>query len=311
MELEYNPEVGRELGWDLARFGWNPREDAPEDVKEGYKAGAAHFVRAQRKPDRFERKWLQLRQNALRRGKVVQPEITPEYFKSIDHPVCPVTLVEMTHGLNADTDWSVDRVNNDGAYAEGNLVIMSTLANRAKAGKSFAEVYRIASETPDDETFEGMGTRQWRRLASIMVGACATSSDKIAKVFPLFTRIPAKSMATDFHLLQWLLYRTTHNAFIRSRFVNRLNKLQPDKSKAVMLEAAAERLPLLVKGATDRFDASLDSGYMALLAKWHLAIPDAKQDKYMQMLMRISNSETVDADMVDKWLLETKGYFLE
>src|ERR1700756_4349939 len=115
MELEYNAEVGRELGWDLARYGWSPRGDANEDVKEGHRAGQAHFARAQRNPDRFERKWLQLRQNALRRGKVVQSEVTPDFIKFIDHPICPVTLARMTHGLMEGTDWSVDRVNNDGA----------------------------------------------------------------------------------------------------------------------------------------------------------------------------------------------------
>ncbi|MFL9906830.1 hypothetical protein [Paraburkholderia sp. RL17-337-BIB-A] len=124
MERSYTAEMGHKLGWDLAHFGWDPREDAEEDVIEGHKADKAHFASRWKTPTRLERKWLQLRQNAIRRGRVVDESVTPEFIASIDHPTCPVTLVEMTHGTRQDTDWSVDRVNNEGAYADGNLVIM-------------------------------------------------------------------------------------------------------------------------------------------------------------------------------------------
>lgn len=309
MEQEYNAEVGRELGWDLARFGWGPRDDANEDIRDGHKAGVAHFGKVHRQPDRFERKWLQLRQNALRRGRVVQPEVTPDFIRAIDHPICPVTGDKMTHGLMTDTDWSVDRVNNNGAYAEGNLVVMCTRANRAKADKTFEEVSHIASTVTDDAEFEGLTTRQWSRLASIMVGVCASRCDKLAMKFPLLTRVPAGSVACDFQLLQWLLYRTTHKASIRSQFVKRFNKLQPDRSTALLLGVAAERLASLVKNLDDMFEASLDSRFNTLLAKWHLAIPDSRQEEYLNLLARIDKAEVVGADMVRKWSLETKGYF--
>jgi hypothetical protein len=311
MELEYNPEVGRELGWDLARFGWNPRDDANHDVKEGHKAGLAHFVRAQRNPDRFERKWLQLRQNALRRGRVVQPEVTPDFIKFIDHPDCPVTTVHMTHGLMEETDWSIDRVNNDGAYAEGNLIVISTRANKAKAGKSFEEVFRIASEISEQETIEGLNRREWGRLASIMVGACASPDDEAAMEFPLLTRVPRGSVACDFQLLQWLLYRATHKAAIRAQLVKRLNRFQPEKSKALLLDVAADRLSSLVKTVDYMFDASLDTRFMSLLVKWHLAIPDSKRHGYVRLLGRIDNAEVLGNDMLAKWSLETKGYFAD
>ena len=123
--MEYSNEIGRALGWDLAMYGWSPRPDAADDILEGHTAGSAHFAGRTRQPNRFERKWLQLRQNALRRGRVVDEAITAEYVESIDYPVCPVTLCDMTHGTGMDTDWSVDRVNNNGAYADGNLVAPS------------------------------------------------------------------------------------------------------------------------------------------------------------------------------------------
>lgn len=311
MHLEYDVEIGRELGWDLARYGWSHREDANADVIEGHKAGMAHFIRPQRVPDRYERKWLQLRQNALRRSRVVQSEITPAFIKLIDHPTCPVTLVTMTHGLMLDTDWSVDRVNNDGAYADGNLVVISTIANKAKANRSFEEVRRIATESDDKEIVDGLTMPQWARLASIMVGACASESDAIAMNFPLLTRIPQGSVAPAFQVLQSLLYRVTHKASIRSEFVNRFNRLQPDKNKRLMLQVAADRLSLLVKTVGYPFDASSDSSFIALLARWHLAVPAVKYDNYIRMLTRIDRGEELGSEMVKKWALATNGYFAD
>ncbi|SKC69718.1 hypothetical protein SAMN05446934_1990 [Paraburkholderia hospita] len=35
--------------------------------------------------------------------------------------------------------------------------------------------------------------------------------------FPLLTRVPRGSVACDFQLLQWLLYRATHKVSIRAQ----------------------------------------------------------------------------------------------
>jgi len=56
MAQEYNADIGRALGWDLAYYGWDPREDAPDDVIEGHTAGNAHFGSKRKHPTRFERK---------------------------------------------------------------------------------------------------------------------------------------------------------------------------------------------------------------------------------------------------------------
>jgi hypothetical protein len=251
-----------------------------------------------------------MRQGALRRGRVVQPEVTPDFIKFIDHPVCPVTLVPMTHGLREGTDWSIDRVNNDGAYAEGNLVVMSTLANKAKANKDFLTVAELAIESDDQQVVDGLSGRQWARLTSIMVGACASPTDELAMSYPLMTRILAGSVATDFQVLQSLVYRVTHKASIRSQFVKRFNRLQPDKSKSKLLEVAADRLSSLVKSVDYMFDASLDSTFASLLLKWHLAIPDSKRQDYVRLLSRIDNAEELATEMLSKWSLPTKGYFV-
>jgi hypothetical protein len=169
MGQEYTAEIGRALGWDLAYYGWDPRDDAPVDVIEGHTAGKAHFDGKRKHPTRFERKWLQLRQNALRRERVVHEAVTPKYIEFIDYPTCPVTLVELTHGTGEDTDWSVDRVNNDAAYADGNLIVMSTRANKAKGNKSFLELSGLVA---DGESLPGLSDRETLRLRCLMEGPC-------------------------------------------------------------------------------------------------------------------------------------------
>ena len=79
MGHDYTAEIGHKLGWDLAHYGWEPKEGAEVDVIEGHKAGKAHFGSRRKTPDRFERKWLQLRQSAIRRGRVVDERVTPEF----------------------------------------------------------------------------------------------------------------------------------------------------------------------------------------------------------------------------------------
>jgi hypothetical protein len=129
----YTPHIGFELGWDIAALGRTIDLIACNaDVRDGYKAGKLHFPRPMRHPDRFETKWLQLRLGALSRHRIVQPEITPQYLRYIDTDVCPVSLVRLTHSTRTDTDWSVDRINNSGAYADANLMVISTRVNRVK-----------------------------------------------------------------------------------------------------------------------------------------------------------------------------------
>jgi hypothetical protein len=132
MGHEYTAEIGHKLGRDRAHYGWESKEDAEVDAIEGHKAGKAHFGSRRKTPDRFERKRLQLRQSAIRRGRVVDESVAPEFIASIDHPICPVTLVEMTHGACADTDWSMGRMNNDGAYGDGNIIVRRVARTRRK-----------------------------------------------------------------------------------------------------------------------------------------------------------------------------------
>jgi hypothetical protein len=168
---EYHPELGFDLGWDFAHYGrFLDPEKVNGDVLAGYHAGKAHFPIAQHRPTRYQAKWLQLRLSAMRRRRIVHADVTPEYLQRIDYDVCAVTLQPLTHSTRAGTDWSVDRINNDGAYAPGNLMVISTRANRAKGARNYIEVAKLAHSNPRPAA-GGLSCAEWARLACVMLGS--------------------------------------------------------------------------------------------------------------------------------------------
>jgi hypothetical protein len=133
----------RVLGDDFARYGLGFPPHSPNALEEGHRAGRARHGKPLT-PDRFVRKWLQLRYQALTRSRAVSDHVTVDFLRRLDVSVCPVTLSTLTHGELKPTDWSVDRLNNNGAYAVSNLAIISTQANRAKGTKSLRDVRELA-----------------------------------------------------------------------------------------------------------------------------------------------------------------------
>jgi hypothetical protein len=185
-------ERNRALGHDYAVYRLTPPADAPAPLREGYRASVAQKTGTQ-EPDRFIKKWLQLRLNALRRGRWVSESVTPDFLRQIDVPTCPVTLETLTHGQRQPSDWSVDRLYNDGAYATINLAIMSTRANTAKGNKSLAEVIDLSRGS---NAGEELSKREWARMSALMFAACSADAPKpekdprLPQVAPLPEHLP-------------------------------------------------------------------------------------------------------------------------
>ncbi|MEJ7688833.1 MAG: hypothetical protein WKG52_18680, partial [Variovorax sp.] len=155
-------EAGRRLGYDLYVYRSRREIDRlPASVREGFDHAAARGP-AREAPDRFTRKWLQLRTQAVVRGRSFDEQVTPLLLQKLDVAQCPVTRVALTHGELKDSDWSVDRLNNDGGYAPNNLAVMSTRANKAKGRRSFEEVQHLACL---DAPSEGLQPIEWLRMA--------------------------------------------------------------------------------------------------------------------------------------------------
>jgi hypothetical protein len=165
------PDTGFELGWDYAHYGTVPPADHLHPfspVRQGWEAGRQNFGRRTLQPNRFSRKWLQLRLNAWLRGRAFEAQqVNPAFLRRIDVAVCPITREVLTHGTGEPSDASVDRVFNDAAYAAGNLAVMSTRANRAKSdhGVDDAMAFVRQIEVAQLGQIDGLSAEHWARIA--------------------------------------------------------------------------------------------------------------------------------------------------
>lgn len=151
--------IGFQIGEDYARYGRKLPKDAAKSIVAGYKAGGRN--KGKWKANRYGRKWLQLRLNAYYRDKLFSDEITPELLKSLDADCCPITGIKLTHATGKGSDWSIDRVSNDFDYIPTNLIVMSTLANKAKGDKSADRIIQI-TESLDGQLTVSQDGVLWR-----------------------------------------------------------------------------------------------------------------------------------------------------
>jgi hypothetical protein len=176
LELDCFPtdrDTGFEIGWDHAHHGVTPPAEwlaIGSPLRHGWDAGRANFGNRTLAATRAVRKWLQLRLNAWRRGRAFEPvQVTPNYLRQIDAEACPITREALTHGTGSLSDASVDRVRNDAGYGAGNLVVMSTRANRAKDDCDFdaalANMRRAESAGADRDGPAGLDAAAWARVA--------------------------------------------------------------------------------------------------------------------------------------------------
>jgi hypothetical protein len=210
--------AGFELGWDIARFGVQPREDQLARIPElqsGLRAGRQHFGHVPAETDPFIRRWLHVRGNALARSRICDASVTPDLLRQLAVPYCPITRQELTytscgvheHGAAV---WSVDRVNNGLGYIDGNLAIMSVAANKAKGRRSYDEtmdlVRGLRAAAGTEQAVDGLTADQWERLACLMGYSQPSSRWAETAVQPMVV-FPAKYMMTGHALiyLQWLL----------------------------------------------------------------------------------------------------------
>lgn len=213
---------GFEIGWDFARFGLRPEIDA-HGIHDGHIAGVRNFGNCGTvRSDLFTRKWLRLRGSANRRGRIFDPSVTAEFIRSISVKYCPITRIELIYPDHIDQKntgqfddhniWTVDRVSNDGGYIEGNLAVMSKLANTAKFNFGFDEAREmaIAAERERDGRLNGLTGPQWARVAAL----CALSdphpcAEEVIRV-PMLTMLPPKVSIRNYPMvIQHYLMRGT------------------------------------------------------------------------------------------------------
>jgi hypothetical protein len=172
--LTTHEHIGFELGWDYAHHRLSPPAPYgldPSPLFSGLLAGQAAFGTRTLQPTRAVRKWLQLRLHAWLRGRSVELfQVTPHYLQQIDVSHCPIRRVALSTATMDGTDASIDRVRNDAGYAAGNLAVMSTQANHAKAAYGYRDAMKFALELeagkhPSVGGIHGLTSAQWARVA--------------------------------------------------------------------------------------------------------------------------------------------------
>ena len=191
-------DTGFEIGWDFGHYGIVPPSEhlhPLSSVRQGWEASRLNFGQRTLLVNRFSRSWLQLRLGAWRSGRVFErSEVSPTYLRQIDVACCPITREILTHGSGIWSDASVDRVCDDGAYAAGNLAVMSQRANQAKADKTVDQLLALARQVAaapqqSNEFRSNLTAEQWARLAVLASFATPMTHAKAACI-PLLVLPP-------------------------------------------------------------------------------------------------------------------------
>ncbi|MEF7613254.1 hypothetical protein V4F39_04960 [Aquincola sp. MAHUQ-54] len=308
---EHDPvEAARRLGHDLYVGTRLPKHTGwPEAVQEGFSAAAFDGL-ARRTPDRFERKWLQLRLGACRRGRIVDDDVTVDLLRELDLTHCPVTREPLTHGERADTDWSVDRLNNDAAYAASNLAVMSTRANRAKGARRFEEALALSTrEVPTD----GLTPVQWLRLAVLMLGPAFATRPHDAPPLPLCAPLPSRAVRLAQQQIQRLFIVNARRPAGKNRLVRDLLPACASERSRLRLRRLADILHEGLKRPQDDqacWDAWLVPEAMPALTAWRESLDAEGWGRAAAVAGRLAGARRETPRRLQAWCLPSQGYHL-
>ena len=273
-------------------------------IREGFVEARLRRVPT-RAPDRFVRKWLQLRLNAQRRGRAVAQDVSPDLLRQIDVAVCPVTRVVLTHGELGASDWSVDRLNNEGAYAANNLAVMSAGANRAKGERSFDEVRALAQA---GHATAGLSPVEWSRHAALMLGPCFATRPSEAPLMALHVPIPLYSARPAAQQIQHVFTTTAARAAGKNLLIRCFKPACRDERSQHCLRSLAESVHLGLKAVEVPCDVWLEPAVMPRFLAWRNALDDEAWAIAGEVSRVLAGARRVPPRRLDSWRLETRGY---
>lgn len=298
-------EVGRALGHDLFRFRIHTDDSSMDAaVREGYaQARGAHTPR--RIADRYTRKWLQLRLSAYRRQRIVNDDVTPALLNQIDVTHCPVTKMALTHGSLLPSDWSIDRLNNDGAYVPNNLAVMSTAVNAAKGNMGSEEVYALSGK---DQPTQGLMPVEWLRLAVLMLGPCFAARPHLVPVIPLAAPIPSHAVRPAIQQVQQVFTNEVGRPAGKNALIKHLKKSCPDERSELRLRRLADIIHVGMKGLDDRFDVWLRPGVVDAFVEWRDSLDRQSWALAAETSRRLSGATHIPSGRLRTWHLSTGGH---
>lgn len=300
--LVLDEKIGFELGWDYGRFlGWFPDEEANKHFRGGFDTARTRAWPPQ-SPDRYTRKWLQLRYGAWRRNRVFDEMVTPAFLQDIDRPMCPILGIMLTHSTGELTDWSVDRLNNHGGYAVGNLAVMSTQANAAKGNLSLDDIEAL-SEKPGASA--GLSPLQWKRMVSLLTGPYSVIQEK-ELLYPLCIMPPPCVPLNLFQEFQLVLVRETQKP--KSPLLAKLELLCGTRGAKRLFKKLVQRVTEARHGTQPVMELWLQDGALPALLSLYGKLSPEVLAKMRVAIERSLGCEQVSADMRQRWALENRGF---
>lgn len=197
-------DIARAIGFDMYRYNISLNEmQSVEAVQHGYREAQERNTVKVARSSMFTRKLMQIRIRAFSKGidvTISEADLQSAYEEC--KRICPVTLKPMTSAEAVDTDWSVDRLDNDLGYAPDNIVVMSSMANMAKGDLSLHDliVYGIVRQCSEANKarFSSQTDRFWKQMlkayylkmpdylfASVMKEICSDKKYKNSLVLAL------------------------------------------------------------------------------------------------------------------------------
>lgn len=303
-----------DLGWDFAAYaGLRLPDDAPEDMIQGFNIGVHRLAGRRKDHDIYIRKWLLLRTNALRRGREVSPEVTPEYLRMMNRGICPITLKPFTYGTGDESDWSIDRMNNDSAYAPGALAIMSVKANKAKGARCFDDIVAITQDgaTAQNGTFRGLTTKEWLRMAALSMRPCLIE-ERPELVVAQCTFVPNGLVTSMPQIVQ---HRMLLDAIgVVPGLTQPFRKLGGEKGMKryrKLMEKLTKTAPRTQRARWPEvapFDIWLNDQVFAMFNEWLDLVTAAEIDGALAKSMRGISAVQVRKGAFTSWSLDTGGY---
>ena len=298
-------EIGRKLGFDLYRFGRvNTGGEWSASIVEGYVQAQVRHVH-QILPDRYIKKWLQLRLGAYARNRIVDEQINPDLLMKIDVAECPILRKPLTHGELTWSDWSIDRLNNDGAYSMHNLAVMSVHANQAKGNRNFDEVYELSQQTA---AVDGLEPVQWLRLASVMLGPCFAESSRTIPVIPLAAPIPLFTVRFATQVIQQLFTLTAKRSSGKNMLVKHFGRVCQTERSLDKLKTLADAVHFGLKGLEYPWDVWLSGRVMVALIEWEESLDERAHARRVAVAQSLSPVQQFSTDGLRSWNVQSGGY---
>lgn len=144
-----NPEKSKEF----AHKYYNERKDYYRSYQKEWRKNNDNYVGGNKK-DYINTKhgWIIYKLSSIRQSakkRKIEVTITYEDLEPLVVDYCPVTGLKLNYGLLGSKNKilpespSVDRINNDLGYIQGNIIIVSSLVNRIKTNLSINELPTI------------------------------------------------------------------------------------------------------------------------------------------------------------------------